>query len=105
MNRVVVNIIFIILISLVIFPVKEASELLLAQQNNQTSSNKDDDDDDGDATADFAKKIDFKLKFEFITFDDVVYLPKEVIITNYIHFGVLLPLNHAADVQTPPPNC
>ncbi len=104
MSRVVINIVFIILLSLVIFPVKEASELLLAQQNNQTANNKDDD-DDSDTTADFSKKIDFKLKFEFLSFEDVVYQPKEILIPTYIDFSVLLPLNHAAEVQTPPPNC
>ena len=106
MNRVIVNIVFIFLFSLVIFPVKEGIDLLLSNINSQTANTKDDDDDeDVDTAVDFAKKIDVKLKFEIPVTDNLVIQPKEIITTQYFDFGILLPLNHAAEVQTPPPNC
>ena len=103
MTKLVINIVFIILLSLVIFPVKEASDWLLAQQSAQGSSANDD--EDSDSTADFAKKIDFKLKFEIPAMDEFFHPLKQIGSSHYTEYGVLLPLNHASDVQTPPPNC
>ena len=109
MFRVAINIIFILLLSLVIFPVKEASASLLAKQCTQptTPSNQgDDQDDEDDATADMVKKIDFKLKFEIAgRTGELAYQAIQTNLLHYADYGFLLPPNHAADVQTPPPNC
>ena len=105
MNRVLVNIVFILLLSLVIFPVKEGIDLLLSNVNNQTTTTKEEDDDDADATTDIVKKIDFKLKFEIPQSNSFTFKPKEKITLKYIDLCVLLPINLVVDVQTPPPNC
>ncbi len=108
MFRAAINIVFILLLSSVIFPVKEASACLLAKQCTQptTPSNEgDDQDDEDDATADMVKKIDFKIKFDIAGADVLTHQAVQANLLHYADYGFLLPPNHAADVQTPPPNC
>ncbi len=104
MFRIIVNIIFILLLSLEILPVREFSAWVLAKQFNSKVVNINDDDDDADDNSDIVKKVDFKLKFQLIGMEEISSPLSEIEALTYHDFGILFPKNHAAEVQTPPPN-
>ncbi|MFP5041099.1 hypothetical protein [Parasediminibacterium sp. JCM 36343] len=102
MGRLFINMLFIFLLSIQVFPVKEIRNLLLGKQTCCEVLN---DSDDDDCDTDMVKKMGSTTEFEFVVIHTAISQPIQSTELAYKEHGVYYPLNHAADVHTPPPNC
>jgi len=82
-----------------LLPVKQLGSLLFSNQLQEELPHT----VDGGIEKDMKSKIDFKKEFCCThNFAQINYIYTSA--TAYIHFVTALPLLHAGDIQTPPPN-